>query len=403
MSDQSVGSRQQRLFSKAELVAGRDCVPTYVPDIVGEIKPWDERDIMFARADLFRYFGTDSPEHQAYYESHPEHLDRDTRVNRLPELGSTGGVDTPMFGAQFEAIKKISAESYVDGEPMPHQVEIPPARAAEKVKALARFLGADLVGTGPLQPAWIYSHVGRSYGNSQGFRRWGERIDLGHHTNAIAMGFQMDYELIQCAPDFPTMLATTKGYATGAWVAVQLAGYIRQLGYSARAHHLFNYQVLCVPVAVDCGLGELARAGFLITKEFGLGMRLAVVTTDMPLTHDKPVDIAAQSFCQSCKICAEICPVGAIPLGDKGAFNGLKKWKLDEQKCFHYWRAVGTDCGLCMAACPWTKPRTWFHRAMAVLATAKGPHQSLMARADKLFYGEFKSAPRPSFIEPSER
>ena len=132
-------------------------------------------------------------------------------------------------------------------------------------------------------------------------------------------------------------------------------------------------------------------------------MRLAVVTTDMPLTHDKPVDIAAQSFCQSCKICAEICPVGAIPLGDKGAFNGLKKWKLDEQKCFHYWRAVCTGCGLCMAACPWTKPRTWLHRAMAVLATAKGPHQSLMARADKLFYGEFKSAPRPSFIEPSER
>lgn len=378
-------------------------VPTYEKDRVGRIKQWDERDIVFARADLFRYFGPDSPEYKAYYEAHPECLEYDTQVNNLPGLGRTGGVDTPMFNAQFEAITKIATEPFVDGQPAPHKAQIPPQRASKKLKALARLLGADLVGIGPLRQEWVYSHVGRSVGNNEGFQPWGTPINLRHHTNAIAMGFPMDYGLIQSAPDFPVLLATAKGYAIGAWVSIQLAEYIRRLGYSARAHHLRNYRVLVVPVGVDCGLGELSRAGYLLSKEFGLGLRLAVVTTDMPLAHDKPVDIGVQSFCESCKICAENCPVGAIPMGDKVECNGIRKWKLDEQKCYRYWHATGTDCGLCMITCPWTKPRNWFHKSMSLLASVKGPHQSLMMHADKLFYGKFAGAPRPDFIDPFAR
>jgi 2-hydroxy-3-keto-5-methylthiopentenyl-1-phosphate phosphatase len=45
--------------------------PTYLNDITGEIKRWDERDIVFARKDLLRYFGADSTEYRAYYEIHP--------------------------------------------------------------------------------------------------------------------------------------------------------------------------------------------------------------------------------------------------------------------------------------------------------------------------------------------
>ncbi len=374
--------------------------PTYAQDIVGEIKRWDERDIVFARSDLFDYFGVDSPEFQAYYGAHPEYLDIDTKIRKGHDLGWTGGIDTPMFGVQFAAINPIGPESLVDGPLATQQVVLPPERAAEKVKALARFLGADQVGIGPLRQEWVYSRVGRSSGNKEGFLPLGTPIDLSHHGHAVALGFCMDYELIQCAPDFPVLLATARGYATGAWVAIQLAHYIRMLGYSARAHHLRNYQVLCVPVAVDCGLGELSRAGFLLTKEFGLGLRLSVVTTDMPLAHDRPLDIAAQSFCDACKVCAESCPIGAIPVGDKVEYNGVKKWKLDEQKCYRYWGAVGTDCGICMASCLWTKPANWFHRTAATLASIRGPHQTLMMLTDKLVYGKFRGKPRPGFIDP---
>ena len=157
------------------------------------------------------------------------------------------------------------------------------------------------------------------------------------------------------------------------------------------------------PLVVDAGLGEVGRLGYLMTKEFGLGTRLSVVTTDMPLAHDKPTDIGVQSFCESCRICAEDCPIGAIPTGDKVEYNGIRKWKLDEGRCYRYWYAVGTDCSICMTSCPWTKPTNWFHKSMARLATTRGPHQALMARADRWVYGKFKGAARPDYIDPLER
>ncbi len=377
-------------------------LPTYTKDITGNIEPWDERDILFARTDLFFYFGTDSPEYKAYYKAHPEYLKYDNHVNNIPGLGKTGGVDIPMFESQFETVEKIASESFVDGETAPKKTVILPARASKKVKALARLIGADMVGIGPMHREWVYSHVGRSFGNRKGFQRWGTRINLSNHNSAIALGFRMDYDLIQTAPDFPVLLATARGYAIGAWVSIQLAQYIRGLGYSARAHHLYNYRVLAVPVAVDCGLGELSRAGFLITRELGPGLRLAAVTTDMPLAHDQPVDIGVQSFCESCKACADNCPSGAIPAGGKIESNGIRKWKLDEPKCYRYWHTAGTDCTLCMTTCPWTKPGNWFHKCMSLLASIKGPHQSLMVKADKLFYRKSKRMPYPDFIDPPE-
>jgi len=375
--------------------------PTYERDVVGAIDRWDERDIMFARDDLFYIYGKDSAEFKAYYEAHPEYLEVDTKISQMPELGRTGGVDIPMFISQFDVIAKLGAEGMVDGDSAPEKTEIPSERASQKVKVLARFLGADLVKVGPLRQEWVYTKVGRSRGNPEMYHPWGTPIDLSHHTTAIAMAFGMDYRLARTGPDFPTLLATTREYGMGSWVSVQIAQYLRQMGYSARAHNAYNYQVLVVPVAVDCGLGELSRAGYLMTRELGLGLRLAVVTTDMPLAHDKPVDLGIQSFCEQCKICAEECPSGSIPMGDKVEYNGIMKWKLDEETCFRYWHTVGTDCSICMMSCPWTKPRNWFHNTMSWLATLKGPQQWLMTQADKLFYGPYRSGPGPDFIEPN--
>ena len=377
--------------------------PTYFKDIVGDIDQWDERDIVFARTDLFEYFGEDSREFRIYYASHPELLEYDKKVNQRNNMGKTGGIDKPMFEAQFEVADKISPERFVDGKPADQQLTIQPERASEKVKGLAYFLGADLVGMGPLRQEWVYSHSARSHGDMEGFVPRGTRNDLRHHINAIAIAVRQDYDMIQSAPDFPVLLATAKGYALSAWISIQIAEYIRMLGYSARASHFHNYRVLTVPVAVDCGLGELSRAGFLLTKEFGLAVRLAVVTTNLPLMEDKPIDIGVQSFCEVCKICAEQCPIGAIPSGDKVSCNGVLKWKLDEQKCYRYWQAVGTDCAICMTSCPWTKPNNLFHRSIAWLASIKGPHQRWLTKADQVIYGTHTSAPRPKFLDPQQK
>jgi ferredoxin len=361
--------------------------PGYESDRVGPIGRVDERDALFARADLFRRFEDGSAEREDYYAAHPEAREFDRRIADEFHLGDSGGDYASLCAEIFEAARVVARDAFVDGEPAPERVALTPEEAARRVKSLARTLGADLVGTGPLRSEWVYSRVGRSFGNAEGFPRWGSPVDLSHHTSAISMGFRMDPDFNRAAPEFPTVLASGVVYAIGARAAVRLAEYIRGLGYSARAHHVYNYRVLPVPVAVDCGLGELSRAGFLLTREFGLGLRLGTVTTDLPLHYDGPVDIGVQSFCERCEICAAYCPSGAIPRGKKTEHNGVRKWKLDEEKCYRYWSVVSTDCSICMSTCPWTKPSTWLHRALTSAATFKGPHQSLMVAAEKLFYG----------------
>jgi len=393
--------RPRSALARLLRLPGRTAVPTYETDRVGEVPRRDERETVFARHDLHRYFGKGTPEFTEYYGSHQDQLEIDTEIAGMPGLASRAGDDAHMYSAVIASIRTLAADSAVDGEPAPSRVEMAPARAALKVKEFAKVIGADLAGVGPLRQEWVHSHVGRSLGNHEGFERWGTPVDLRSHTSAIALGFRMPDDLVRSAPEFPVLLATVRGYGLGAWVSVQLARYIRHLGYSARAHHVYNYRVLAVPVAVDCGLGELSRAGFLLTREMGLGVRLAVVTTDMPLEHDDPVDLGIQSFCERCRICAENCPSGAIPTGAKTESNGIMKWQMDAESCYRFWNNVGTDCSICLASCPWTKPATRFHRLMATLAGIRGPHQSLMVLGDKLFYGSggYRPGPRPEFID----
>jgi reductive dehalogenase len=361
--------------------------PTYDRDRSGPIGRVDERDVLFARTDLFRRFPDGSAERDEYYSAHPEALEYDRRMAEDLHLGSGGGELSSLSDSIFHLARIVAREDAVDGEPAAERVGLDPSEAATRVKTMATALGADIVRTGPLRIEWTYSHVGRSYGNASGFRPWGTPIDVSHHPNAVSMGFRMDPDLTSTAPEFPTLLATATAYVIGAVVAVRLAAYIRSLGYSARAHHVYNYGVLPVPVAVDCGLGELSRAGYMLSREFGLGLRLGTVTTDLPLTHDGSVDLGVQSFCERCEICAEDCPSGAIPKGPKTEYNGVRKWKLDAEKCYHYWSVVSTDCSVCMSTCPWTRPDTWLHRGLTALAMVRGPHQRLMALAGRFLYG----------------
>jgi ferredoxin len=381
--------------------------PHYEGERRGSIARVDERDALFARADLFREFPEGSPQRDEYYTAHPEARALDETIAGMPRIGSRGGDYAPICDGLFDSIRAISMDAAVAGtglrgptspsaqnghglgagRPTPGGEDpgagdrgreaLPPEEASARIKSIARTLGADLVGTGPLRPEWVYSHVGRSYGDAEGFEPWGRSIDLSGHPNAIALVFSMDRDFLAAAPEFPTVLATGAAYAASAVAAVRLAAIIRGMGYSARAHHVYNYRVLAVPVAVDCGLGELSRAGFLLTKELGLGLRLSVVTTDMPLRHDSPADIGVQAFCSRCLVCAENCPAGAIPKGKKAEFNGVMKWKLDAEKCYRYWYTVSTDCALCMSTCPWTNTGTWIHRILARLAMVKGRRAGL--------------------------
>jgi epoxyqueuosine reductase QueG len=92
----------------------------------------------------------------------------------------------------------------------------------------------------------------------------------------------------------------------------------------------------------------------LISPQFGAGVRLAAVTTDMPLIPSRPVTFGGDEFCKTCQVCTRECPPGAIS-PDKQMVRGVERWYVDFDKCIPYF-AEAASCGVCIAVCPWTRP-----------------------------------------------
>jgi reductive dehalogenase len=213
------------------------------------------------------------------------------------------------------------------------------------------------------------------------------------------LAFRQDKDLIATGSTRAVDFEVGRIYAKSALASVQLARFIRSLGFPARAHHLRNYLIMLVPVAVDAGIGELARAGYVVSRTLGANFRLSCVTTDLPLVHDAPVDIGMQDFCNKCLKCATNCPSQAIPKGGQELVRGVWKWNLDEEACLLYWGRTGYTCGICSVVCPWTKPQNAFHRAVASLAVHIPWSRRGLVLGDDFVYGaRFRPKPVPSWI-----
>ena len=156
--------------------------------------------------------------------------------------------------------------------------------------------------------------------------------------------------------DWISVALSMRAYLRFSLLGGVIAKQIRNLGYKAKAHTVLDGEVLQPPLLLLAGLGEVSRIGEVVLNPF-LGPRLksGVVTTDLPLSHDQPIDFGLQKFCESCNKCARECPSGAITAGPKLMFNGYEIWKSDSQKCATYRITTegGAMCGRCMKTCPW--------------------------------------------------
>ena len=361
--------------------------------IKGEMPPFDERENVHARYEL----EPDTFEWESFYKQHPGWESVDLKTKALPGIGRVGNEwDLPMLWSQREILQWLGSEAMVDGPVSNKKQKIDPARAAEKIKGFAQHLGVDLVRIGPLNQAHIYTHVGKTVHCPE--KKRGSPISLSHKY-AISLAVGSNVNLIKTGPVLSEIMEMMRVYTILAKASVALASYIRNLGFPARAHNLRNYLVLCIPIAVDAGVGELSRMGILISKEFGPCLKLATVTTDLPMDYDSPVDIGVEEFCEDCKICAESCPSGAISRGDKIEVRGVEKWKIKPEACFGVWCETGTDCGVCIASCPWSKPRTLFHNLMKEFAIRKHKAGLWMSWGEKLVYGKFRPKPVPEWME----
>ncbi len=340
----------------------------------------DERDVAFSREE----YQPGTEHYETYYAAHPEHKAADDRMRRLRVLLEPGGRYYDKQTADpIEAVfdKIVTLATQVDGQTSPRREEFDAAEATAIIEAEVLKMGADEVGIAELNPMFVYSHVGR------GPEPWGQPI-VNNHRYAIVFALEMDYYEVEQAPRLPITRETAKQYLRAGKISVALAKRIRERGYAARAHIAgSNYQIMLPPVAHDAGLGELGRMGYLISPKFGARIRLGGITTDLPLVPDTPITFGVQDFCDICLKCSVNCPSGAIPVGGRRLVREVEKWPLNVEKCIHYWRAIGTDCGLCMKVCPYSRPSTPIHNLVRAACRRSSIARRLSVWADDLFYG----------------
>ena len=224
-----------------------------------------------------------------------------------------------------------------------------PQRNADAIKALAYFLGADLVGICAAEPWMYYSHDEVE----------GKPIPA-YHPYAVVMLVDQGFETMEGASgdDWISGAQSMRAYMRGALIAGLMAAHVRGMGYSARAHSNAHSEVLHLPAVLMAGLGELSRIGELILNPFiGPRSKSVLFTTDLPLAVDKPIDFGLQAVCNMCFKCARECPCNAIPYGPKVMFNGYEIWKPDVEKCGKYrlTNMKGSACGRCMKTCPYNR------------------------------------------------
>lgn len=269
------------------------------------------------------------------------------------------------------------------GDPHPEKAPLPndPAEITKHIKSLAHFMDADMVGICEM-PEWAwYSHDIK-----------GNEIKAAHKY-AIVIVIDQGWDTFEgsSGDDWVSGAQSYRAYLNGSTCATIIADYIRRLGYPAQSHSNADGDVQQVPLMLLAGLGELSRIGEVILNPFlGPRHKTAIITTDLPLVPDKPIDFNLQNFCDKCRKCARECPAQAIPFGDKVMYNGYEIWKPDIGKCTTYrvTNPKGSACGRCMKMCPWNKEGLLTHRLTMWMAIKwSWTHRLLIWLDDKMGYG----------------
>ncbi len=281
-----------------------------------------------------------------------------------------------------------------------------PQDAALKIKTAAKLFGAVRCGIAPRDHRFDYDPLYSAA--EERTISWEEFYEEAGFVpkSVIVCLVPMDYTAISTAPSVIQSATAAQGYSKMTMVSGQLARFLRELGYRAvgSGNDLGNN----VAYAVSAGLGESARAGWLIAPGLGPRVRICKVYTELDanqVAHDKPRFFNIESFCLHCRRCADACPSQAITHGAKtmepqyeGADDPNYAWSSnpganlfynDMKKCYEFWVDNGGDCGSCISVCPYNKPDFWHHDFVDSAQTlVPGPVHALMREFDILFgYG----------------
>jgi epoxyqueuosine reductase len=243
----------------------------------------------------------------------------------------------------------------------------------ERVTALARALGFDLIGVAPAAPgghaAFLRDWLARGYGGEMAWlargveRREDPRVVLPGARSVIALALVYDpgtrpepegraFRVARYAggDDYHDVLidrvrALEAALAPLAQTPVRTRGYVDTGPVLERAF------------AADAGLGWIGKNTLLIHPRLGSYLFLAVVITDLALDPGAP----EPDHCGTCRACLDACPTDAFP----------EPYVLDATRCLSYTtielrgpiperlRAAqgdwGFGCDVCQEVCPWNQ------------------------------------------------
>lgn len=212
-----------------------------------------------------------------------------------------------------------------------------PEEASQHLKAKSVAFGADIAGICEIEPSDVYQ--GRTC----------------EHTHAIAVGQRMRWREFQVVPSPESAIECLRVYYTLGETVIQLAAYIRSLGYPCTIEHpIGDSDLLHIPIGLKAGFGELGRHGSIIHPTLGPLFRMGSVALSMPLAIDHPIDAGIAKFCDICRACRKYCPPQAIPderSPEAGADHlGYDRYVVDTGRCFPYF-SKHNYCSICLPVC----------------------------------------------------
>jgi reductive dehalogenase len=340
---------------------------------------YDERDVMFSRNTLVE----GSSRFVSYYKRRPDNKSADDNFRREPGLLSDGSsfYNEILFNAARATFTTVDLlQPAVEQPASEKKTGLSQREISEFIKNWAIKLGAVSVGLTVLKPHHFYSHIGR--GN-----QYGKEVKLDHKY-AVAFTVEMSHESLSYNPKGPVVMESAQQYLNAGQIAVQLAQFIRNLGFEARAHIDANYRLICPIVAQDAGLGSIGRMGLLMTPKLGPRVRIGVVSTDLKFDIvQKPMDYSVLHFCEICKKCAENCPSQSVPLHSLNKVQNQERWTINQETCFTYWCKTGTDCGRCVAVCPYSHPDNFLHNVVRWMIKRNPLNRWFALKLDDFIYG----------------
>ena len=239
-----------------------------------------------------------------------------------------------------------------------------PADAAHHIKTRALSLGADIVGICEIEPSDVYQ--GRTC----------------EHRYAIAVGQRMRWREFQVVPSRESAIECLRVYFTLGETVIQLADYIRSLGWACTVEHpLGDSDLLHIPIGLKAGFGELGRHGSIIHPKLGPLFRMGSVATSLPLAIDHPIDAGIAKFCDICRACRKYCPPHAIPderSPEAGQDHlGFDRYVVDTGRCFPYF-SKHFYCSICLPVCvynhkEWARDFEGFTTKLFPLVTMEEP------------------------------